>query len=263
MSIFQKDCPQCAAAQPIHASRCSCGYYFEPERIQSTRDAIELSLHQEQLYEDYLAARAVQLEAEAEVARMESAADPNHTYKAAQALRAEQTMRTVHAELTAQHDKISRLQDALSNLKAMAPDSVVAFSSDDSDAASAPIVTSSETSETNEARDVTTTVPTLAFRKLQERKAAATLKGAAQTETNAQSAGSSPPSYAAVTIVAPPVPIPSTQSCPNCSAAIPLANLSCACGFSFPTPNTGVPALSLDADALAILGPGLEFVRAH
>lgn len=95
MSIFRKDCPQCARANNADAERCACGYRFEPE---NTTDA-ELALEQELLYRDYLAARISQAEAELNVARTQAAAEPENKTKAADALLAEQALNALRAEM--------------------------------------------------------------------------------------------------------------------------------------------------------------------
>ena len=113
MSIFQKDCPQCAAPNPANALRCPCGHCFDPEAMKDKRTAAEVAVHEERLYHDYLAARVVQAEATLEVARAEALAEPENTYKSAQALAAEQALHTARAELRQQAQKIARLKKSL------------------------------------------------------------------------------------------------------------------------------------------------------
>lgn len=114
MSIFQKDCPRCAAPNSVHAPRCHCGYYFETTEATGKQAATEVALQEETLYQDYLAARVVQAEAAVEVARSNAEVDPTNTYKAAQLLVAEQALNAARAELqnqslrTAELKKISR-----------------------------------------------------------------------------------------------------------------------------------------------------------
>jgi ribosomal protein L40E len=108
VSIFRKDCPQCTAANAVDAVRCRCGYYFEPERLEGSA-ATHYAAEQDRLYRDYLAARLVQAEAELTVAREDVAADPTHTYKAAQALVAEQAVHAANAALTRQSLRTSNV----------------------------------------------------------------------------------------------------------------------------------------------------------
>jgi hypothetical protein len=98
MGIFQKNCPECVATNPIDAISCGCGYCFDPEalaRINPTAYADE----QDRLYLDYLAARIAQAEAELVVAREQANADPESTYKASGALLAEQSLNALQAEM--------------------------------------------------------------------------------------------------------------------------------------------------------------------
>ena len=110
MSIFQKDCPQCAAPNPVSAALCACGHCFDPEAVTDKKAVVEVAIHEERLYHDYLAARVIQAEAAYEVARADADVDPDDTYKAAQALSAEQALNTARAELRIQAQKTSRLK---------------------------------------------------------------------------------------------------------------------------------------------------------
>ena len=110
MSIFEKHCPQCTAANPVSAVLCACGYCFDPQAVTDHKAVAQAAMHEERLYHDYLAARLVQAEAVYEVARADALADPGNTYKAAQALTAEQALNTARAELRQQIDKASRLK---------------------------------------------------------------------------------------------------------------------------------------------------------
>jgi hypothetical protein len=98
MSIFKKDCPECAASNSIDAVRCRCGYCFDPEALAGA-DADAYAEEQSRLYQDYLGARIVQAEAELTVAREQAKADPENTYQAAAALVAEQTLNALQAEM--------------------------------------------------------------------------------------------------------------------------------------------------------------------
>lgn len=67
MSIFSKECPHCAATRPADASRCGCGYVFDPYLLDDAQRTLGLAAEEEKLYEEYLAARA------AEAAKIEAA----------------------------------------------------------------------------------------------------------------------------------------------------------------------------------------------
>ncbi len=122
MSIFEKHCPQCTAANPVSAVLCACGYCFDPQAVTDHKAVVQAAMHEERLYHDYLAARLVQAEAVYEVARADALADPGNTYKAAQALTAEQALNTARAELRQQTDKASHLKkQAASQTPAVEP----------------------------------------------------------------------------------------------------------------------------------------------
>lgn len=98
MGIFQKNCPECAATNPIEAISCGCGYCFDPEALART-DPGAYADEQDRLYLDYLAARIAQAESELVVAREQANADPESTYKASGALLAEQSLNALQAEM--------------------------------------------------------------------------------------------------------------------------------------------------------------------
>lgn len=110
MSIFQKDCPQCTAPNPVSAALCACGHCFDPAAVTDKKAAVDVAIHEERLYHDYLAAREIQAEAAYEVARADALANPDDTYAAAQALAAEQALNTARAELRIQAQKTSQLK---------------------------------------------------------------------------------------------------------------------------------------------------------
>lgn len=98
MSIFKKDCPECAASNSVNALRCECGYCFDPDALAGN-DAAAYAEEQDRLYRDYLEARIVQAEVELTVAREQAKADAANTYKAAAALVAEQALNALQAEM--------------------------------------------------------------------------------------------------------------------------------------------------------------------
>lgn len=110
MSIFQKDCPQCTAPNPVSAALCACGHCFDPAAVTDKKAAVDVAIHEERLYHDYLAAREIQAEAVYEVARADALANPDDTYAAAQALAAEQALNAARAELRIQAQKTLHLK---------------------------------------------------------------------------------------------------------------------------------------------------------
>lgn len=53
--------------RPADASRCGCGYVFDPYLLDDAQRTLGLAAEEEKLYEEYLAARA------AEAAKIEAA----------------------------------------------------------------------------------------------------------------------------------------------------------------------------------------------
>src|SRR5689334_6149282 len=102
MSIFTRDCPVCAATHPLNAVRCGCGYCFDPNKIEGVTQELEVLSQEEQLYRDYLAARAAQAEDAARAAKNAASCEPDNTVKNAEALLAQQTAMNARAELEAQ-----------------------------------------------------------------------------------------------------------------------------------------------------------------
>lgn len=63
----------------------------------------------------------------------------------------------------------------------------------------------------------------------------------------------------------PPIPIaaakPAMQDCPNCTASVPADRQRCGCGYTFSRAAEEVPAITLDATALAILTEGISAIK--
>ncbi|TDJ65351.1 MAG: hypothetical protein E2O37_04885 [Proteobacteria bacterium] len=61
MSIFTKDCPQCAETNAAYAVRCRCGFVFSADAADAeAQTGADIALEEEKLYQEYLAARAKQ-----------------------------------------------------------------------------------------------------------------------------------------------------------------------------------------------------------
>ncbi|OGI43194.1 MAG: hypothetical protein A2150_05695 [Candidatus Muproteobacteria bacterium RBG_16_64_11] len=71
MAIYHKDCPQCAAAVATYVRRCACGFSFRDFEQADAQD-LDAIAEEEQLYQEYLAARARQ----ASLAASESRSTP-------------------------------------------------------------------------------------------------------------------------------------------------------------------------------------------
>jgi hypothetical protein len=84
-SIYQKSCPACGAMVSRDTKRCACAYSFESVS-EDTQIPEEQALQEEELFAAYLAARVDQTVAAVEAARVELAADPANSLKAARLL---------------------------------------------------------------------------------------------------------------------------------------------------------------------------------
>ena len=318
-SIFQKDCPNCAATVEIQAMRCDCGYCFEPEQ---GGDVSEYEQQQEQLYLDYVEARTVQAEAALTVAREDLAADPQNTYKAAQALLAEQNLNALQADLYSHRlraasvkrtPKVVELRTTAAPKKPVAatvkpavpvtqmrstfsalakprmpvtpvPATPVKVAEAISQNTSTPVIAPKVTPPPSIARAPQpqparrsvngAAKPDAIFRQLQATKAEAAIRAqqAKAAKPDVPKIAPPIPKPVATPVAKPapqpvvkheaitptPPPAPAKQECPNCTATVAADTKVCRCGYAFPIITQEVPALKLDATALALLNEALQ-----
>lgn len=321
MNIFQKDCPECAAANRVDAVSCGCGYCFDPEALART-DPQEYAHQQDRLYRDYLAARIAQAEAECIVAREQAKADPENTYKASGALLAEQTVNALQAEMKRLSLRIPASKPrtappvaapvpvvtppAVITKPVAAPTHAKAIVGENQKPQAAPKATAGSNGATGPNRppaaapklELTsggattrrsaakapsaptvfakaqpaiprpsiTAEPDEAFKRLQAERAEAvahakarsamkTAKPAVKKSPGTQRAASPPAVPASPLLVAKAAPM---QDCPNCTATVPADRKRCSCGYTFSRAAQEVPAIALDAGALAILTEGIS-----
>lgn len=97
------------------------------------------------------------------------------------------------------------------------------------------------------------------FRRLQSQKAEAITRSKGAPRQTVPAA--KPPRQAAPANIPPVVSSKkgSTQECPNCTAVLAANQVRCTCGYTLARPGEEVPALALDATALAILTDGISF----
>ena len=105
MSIFYKDCPQCAATHAASAVRCSCGHFFVMESEAGPELSPELRAQEEKLYEAYLAARRDQTAMAMEAARAEASRAPGSAQAARLLAEADAALKAAQAELDLQVEK--------------------------------------------------------------------------------------------------------------------------------------------------------------
>lgn len=106
--MFLKACPECASTLPAHARSCACGYAFEPDDADDSQPMLKEIAKQEQLYEQYLRARAEQASEAARVAADATTKDPGDARKATEAVRGKRAALAAKAELAAQVARVAQ-----------------------------------------------------------------------------------------------------------------------------------------------------------
>jgi hypothetical protein len=94
---------------PVGAVRCDCGHSFESNGPSGT-SAEELSLRDEELYENYLIARATQAQQAADAAQDALAEDPGNPDKMSAAELAREVARSIESDLAEQRLKVGALR---------------------------------------------------------------------------------------------------------------------------------------------------------
>lgn len=111
-SIFLKSCPECASRIAVRASACSCGYVFESGKGGDFLTA-EARARDEQLYEEYLRARAQQAHEAARLATELAERDPQDSQKASAAALKRLAAEQAEAELAAQAARVAAMTKVL------------------------------------------------------------------------------------------------------------------------------------------------------
>jgi len=119
-SIFEKICPACASIISVTTERCECGYTFTLRQDESHTDQ-EVALRDEELYENYLAARAAQALEAARAALSELSQNPDDARLAADAALSQEVAKSLEADLNEQRAKIRALQASLPRRPEPAP----------------------------------------------------------------------------------------------------------------------------------------------
>jgi len=112
-SIFEKICPSCASILSVARDRCDCGHVFSQHTSELSENTLEASLREEELYENYLAARAAQAQEAARAATTELALSPDDAAKAERAELTKEVAKSLEADLHEQRAKILALQEAM------------------------------------------------------------------------------------------------------------------------------------------------------
>lgn len=104
--------------------------------------------------------------------------------------------------------------------------------------------------------------PDESFRRIQAQRADAIARSKTPSTPSRQPSTNKP------AVQRPPADIPpvtllkktGTHECPNCTASVAANQTRCGCGYVLSSPGQEVPAVSLDATALAILTEGISFL---
>ncbi|MFQ6021538.1 MAG: hypothetical protein ACE5NW_02350 [Acidiferrobacterales bacterium] len=204
MSKFEKTCPECGAANAAGAVQCGCGYLFNPLYLEDPRLALELSVREEKLIEEYLTARLEQAVEAARAAAHRADVDQDDARKAVEAAVAQLDAEVAQADLSEQRTRVAEAENKL-GAGIGAPAQV----SQPADTASANVNQSWQAvivAEVLKAKGQTSR-PGPAFRAAQAAKADRAVEAAKDLET---------------------------MTCPACGATISVAATACGCGWSVP-----------------------------
>ena len=115
MSIFDKECPLCSTGHPLSAERCGCGFSFDPSSLEQAAQKLVLAAQDEELMENYLAARVSQANETFKVIQTRLQADPenNLLQRELESARLEmESAQAILAEQEAKTDKARKAADA-------------------------------------------------------------------------------------------------------------------------------------------------------
>lgn len=113
-SIFQKICPACMANVSLDTRECSCGHAFDHDGDDASLSSEEIRLQAEELYENYLAARAEQASSAVLTAQAEFKRDPTNQQKSQRVASAIREAEQARAALAEQSARVAAMKKALS-----------------------------------------------------------------------------------------------------------------------------------------------------
>ncbi len=114
-SIFRKPCPACATSASVNATRCDCGHVFESST--HSLSPLEATLRDEELYENYLAARAEQARRAASTAQEALTGNPDDPELASAATLANEVAMSIDNDLAEQRNKIAGIRNAIQKME--------------------------------------------------------------------------------------------------------------------------------------------------
>jgi len=125
-SIFQKICPGCMNTLALDARACACGHEFDHDDTDASLSSEEIRVKAEELYENYLAARAEQAASTVMSAQAEYARDPSNSQKSNRVAEAIRESEEARAALSEQSARVREMRMALPQVTAPAPPKPVA-----------------------------------------------------------------------------------------------------------------------------------------
>jgi hypothetical protein len=278
LSIFQKVCPSCAAHIAVEAANCACGHEFETVGGDNAASADEQALRDEELYENYLAARAAQAAEAARAAAEWLAEEPGNNDRANAAQLAQEVASSLEADLNEQRAKINAMRRVLGPrltpatrpvaaapkparavAKPATPTQPAAATKPHAGAAQAALKPSpmpaTPAPRPAPAFSTAAALPSMssthkaaaaldAIKRAKAREAAAAAPAPTVTTTPPESFRAEQAARASRAIAEQPRPV-NSKDCPNCTAAVPLATTRCRCGYTFVSATNNLPTLTL------------------
>ncbi len=257
MSIFSKECPQCAATRPADASRCGCGYVFDPYLLDDPQRTLGLAAEDEKLYEEYLAARAAQAIEAARVATKLAAIDPENERKAIDAARAQRGAQAANAELAVQRARAAQAAEA-AKTKAAEQSAKSWRTKLVAQAAKAAkgVARQQVRLAVKIIRAAPRAVGTAKAARIRKAEAAPLVSGRHLTPRSKPSATFRAAQAATAAKALRAALARETVECPWCTATVAASAVRCRCGYSFATAVRAMPPLALSAGERAALAEG-------
>lgn len=234
--IFQKPCPQCAAAVAKTAARCHCGYSFDADVSSSE---IAQSWAEEKLYEDYLNARVTQTAQAAIEAQGVQRARHDDPRATAAAIAALEEAEAARRDLSAQSARVEELRQAMVAEAGTVMQAAAATSTAEpmpvSTSISAPVTATIESPQvmiapvSARAAEVARAAEALRAELAKLRHDSGKPAGAVQLIKGTQHA------RASAALAQPKAAELAKKTCTQCQAAVLASAKRCRCGFSFVT----------------------------
>ena len=123
MSIFGKDCPRCGETNAAYAVSCRCGFAFNSvDHVEEEESDISITIQEEELYLEYLTARAQQAAETAKHAVGAAGEQPANKVAASQAQQAQAAAEQAKAELDQQRARMKVTMNVVADDRPGAPE---------------------------------------------------------------------------------------------------------------------------------------------